>query len=611
MSKVTDSAIPAFLKAQKPLTGGYLRLSVGLGLLSGLLLIAQAWSLASIVNAVIFEQAKLGDVGYYLIALLAIFLVRAGLNQASERAAIEAAMRVKRDLRQRLHQRLFDAGPLYLNNERSGELVNTLVDGVDALENYYARYLPTMSLVALIPLSILVFIFPIDWISGLIMVVTAPLIPFFMILIGKGTERLNKKQWRKLARMSAHFLDMIQGLTTLKLFNASRREAQVIARISDDYRRSTMSVLRVAFLSSLLLEFLSTVSIAMVAVIIGFRLMYGELDFFYGFFALLLAPEFYQPLRNMGTHYHARMEAIGAAEKMLEVLEPGTLTLEDGVEPLVQVPQSASEPASADQPDTHVPTQQDWTALSSESGVTIEFDQVSFDYEPGRPALKNISLRIQPHETIAIVGASGAGKSTLMNMLLGFISPSAGEIRINTMRLTADHIEAWRKQLAWMPQRAHLFHGSVRDNIALGQPEASDQAIQAAAKAAQIADYIDTLPALYETAVGERGAGLSGGQIQRIALARAFLKDAPVMLLDEPTAHLDQESEQGIQKSLAQLAQNRTVISIAHRLQTIKQADRIVLLEAGEILAIGSHDKLLAEQPRYAEMVSRLQQGGL
>lgn len=611
MSKITDSAIPAFLKAQKPLTGGYLRLSVGLGLLSGLLLIAQAWSLASIVNAVIFEQAKLGDVVYYLAALLAIFLVRAGLNQASERAAVEAAMRVKRDLRRRLHQRLFDAGPLYLNNERSGELVNTLVDGVDALENYYARYLPTMSLVALIPLSILVFIFPIDWISGLIMVVTAPLIPFFMILIGKGTERLNKKQWRKLARMSAHFLDMIQGLTTLKLFNASRREAQVIARISDDYRRSTMSVLRVAFLSSLLLEFLSTVSIAMVAVIIGFRLMYGELDFFYGFFALLLAPEFYQPLRNMGTHYHARMEAIGAAEKMLEVLEPGTLTLEDGIEPLVQVPQSASEPAAADQSDTHLATQQDWAALSSESGVTIEFDQVSFDYEPGRPALKNISLRIQPHETIAIVGASGAGKSTLMNMLLGFISPSAGEIRINTMRLTAEHFEAWRKQLAWMPQRAHLFHGSVRDNIALGQPEASDQAIQAAAKAAQIADYIDTLPALYETAVGERGAGLSGGQIQRIALARAFLKDAPVMLLDEPTAHLDQESEQRIQKSLAKLAQNRTVISIAHRLQTIKQADRIVLLEAGEILAIGNHDELLADQPRYAEMVSRLQQGGL
>jgi ATP-binding cassette subfamily C protein CydD len=630
MSKVTDSAIPAFLKAQKPLTGVYLRLSVGLGLLSGLLLIAQAWSLASIVNAVIFEQAKLGDVVYYLIALLAIFLVRAGLNQASERAAIEAAMRVKRDLRQRLHQRLFDAGPLYLNNERSGELVNTLVDGVDALENYYARYLPTMSLVALIPLSILVFIFPIDWISGLIMVVTAPLIPFFMILIGKGTERLNKKQWRKLARMSAHFLDMIQGLTTLKLFNASRREAQVIARISDDYRRSTMSVLRVAFLSSLLLEFLSTVSIAMVAVIIGFRLMYGELDFFYGFFALLLAPEFYQPLRNMGTHYHARMEAIGAAEKMLEVLEPGTLELEDGVEPLVQVPKSVVEQASAESADTTLPqtnatktatspdktdkrlsVEQDWATFNAESGITIEFDQVSFDYEPGRPALKNISLRIQAHETIAIVGASGAGKSTLMNMLLGFISPQSGEIRINDMPLTPSHFEAWRKQLAWMPQRAHLFHGNVRDNIALGQPEASDQAIKAAAEAAQIADYIDTLPALYETAVGERGAGLSGGQIQRIALARAFLKDAPVMLLDEPTAHLDQESEQRIQKSLEQLARNRTVISIAHRLQTIEQADRIVLLEAGEILAIGNHDSLLAEQPRYAEMVSRLKQGGL
>ena len=212
-------------------------------------------------------------------------------------------------------------GPAYLKGERSGEMVNTLVDGVEALENYYAKYLPAMSLVVFIPLSILVFVFPIDWISGLVMLGTAPLIPFFMILIGKGTESLNKKQWRELARMSAHFLDMIQGLTTLKIFNASRHEADLISRVSDEYRRSTMSVLRVAFLSSLVLEFLATVSIAIVAVLIGFRLFYAEMDFLYGFFVLLLAPEFYLPLRNMGTHYHARLEAIGAAEKMLEILE--------------------------------------------------------------------------------------------------------------------------------------------------------------------------------------------------------------------------------------------------------------------------------------------------
>ncbi|PWQ96545.1 thiol reductant ABC exporter subunit CydD [Leucothrix pacifica] len=611
MSKMTDSAIPAFLKAQKPLAGNYLRLSVGLGLLSGLLLIAQAWSFASIINAVIFDDAKLGDVTLYLAALLAIFLLRAALNWASEQAAVTAAMRVKRDLRQRLHQRLFDAGPLLLNNERSGELVNTLVDGVDALENYYARYLPVMSLVALVPLSILVFIFPIDWISGLILLVTAPLIPFFMIMIGKGTERLNKKQWRKLARMSAHFLDMIQGLTTLKLFNASRREADVIARISDDYRRSTMSVLRVAFLSSLLLEFLSTVSIAMVAVLVGFRLMYGELDFFYGFFALLLAPEFYLPLRNMGTHYHARLEAIGAAEKMVEILEPGTLQLEDGVDPLVKVQASVSDGGQSELSAAQSPTRYTPEAIVTARSIGIAFDQVSFDYEPGRTALKNISLDIKPNEQIAIVGSSGAGKSTLMNLLLGFITPQTGEIQINQTPLETQQLDFWRKQIAWMPQKAHLFHGSIRDNICLGQDDASQHAMEAAAEAAQIADYIESLPDAYDTHVGERGAGLSGGQIQRIALARAFLKDAPVMLLDEPTAHLDDESERMIRQSLKRLVENRTVISIAHRLNTVEQADRIVLLDAGEIVAIGKHDELLATQPLYKEMVSRFREGAI
>ena len=627
MSKVTDAAIPAFLKAQKPLAGSYLKLSVGLGLLSGLLLIAQAWSLASIINAVIFEKAALADVVIYLAALLAIFLLRAVLNWASEQTAVIAAMRVKRDVRKRLHQRLFDGGPLLLNDERSGELVNTLVDGVDALENYYARYLPVMSLVALIPLSILVFIFPIDWISGLILLCTAPLIPFFMIMIGKGTERLNKKQWRKLARMSAHFLDMIQGLTTLKLFNASRREAQVISRISDDYRRSTMSVLRIAFLSSLLLEFLSTVSIAMVAVIIGFRLMYGEMDFFFGFFALLLAPEFYLPLRNMGTHYHARMEAIGAAEKMVEVL--GGEDLVSGDLASADVKSSSATELSATENSTDnlkAPTlvkssEQTGVAssklakqselFSTSDSVGIDFKDVSFDYEAGRPALKNINLSIKPNEQIAIVGASGAGKSTLMNLLLGFITPQAGEIQINNMPLQAEHLEAWRKQVAWMPQKAHLFHGSVRDNICLGQDGASQESMVAAANAAQISEYIEPLTDRYDTHVGERGAGLSGGQIQRIALARAFLKDAPVMLLDEPTAHLDEESEQKIRQSLKLLAKNRTVISIAHRLNTVEQADRIVLLNAGEILAIGKHETLLAEQPLYKEMVSRFQQGAI
>lgn len=288
--------IPNFLKSQKSLTGIYLYLSIGLGLCSGFLIILQAWLLAKVINAAMFENAGLSDVKLWLIYLLVLFFIRAALIWASEISAFKAAAQVKQSLRAQLQEKLFAIGPIAVADQHSGEVANTLVEGIEALENYYARYLPTMSLVALIPLSILIFIFPIDWISGVVLVITAPLIPFFMILIGKGTEKLNHKQWRKLARMSAHFLDMIQGISTLKLFNASKREAKTIAMISDEYRKTTMSVLRVAFLSSLALEFLATVSIAIVAVLIGFRLFYGEMDFFYGFFALLLAPEFYLPL---------------------------------------------------------------------------------------------------------------------------------------------------------------------------------------------------------------------------------------------------------------------------------------------------------------------------
>ncbi|MET0052748.1 MAG: ABC transporter transmembrane domain-containing protein [Candidatus Thiodiazotropha sp.] len=272
-----------WLKAQKPLAGNKLRQAVAFGLLSGWLLILQAGCLAQAVSGVIFQQRSLGDVMPWLWALLVIFIIRAGLAWASEWAAHAAAQRVKLSLRKTLYDRLRHLGPAWLSEQRTGDMVNTLSDGIEALEAYYARFIPAIALTALIPLSILVFVFPIDWISGLVMLGTAPLIPLFMILIGKGAERRNQKQWQQLAHMSAHFLDVIQGLTSLKLFNASRREAVMIARISDDYRRATMSVLRLAFLSSFALEFFSTVSIAIVAVLIGFRLFWGELDFLYGF----------------------------------------------------------------------------------------------------------------------------------------------------------------------------------------------------------------------------------------------------------------------------------------------------------------------------------------
>ncbi|MEJ2061053.1 MAG: ABC transporter transmembrane domain-containing protein, partial [Gammaproteobacteria bacterium] len=301
-----------WLKTRQASVRRELMLAVGVGLFGGLLLIVQAHYLGRIVNAVVIERHALHSVLPWLGMLLVVFAARFVVAWAVEEIAARAAVKIKVGLRDELYGRVTALGPTRLAAERSGELANTLVDGVEAMDAYFARYLPQMSLAALIPLAILAFVFPEDWVSGLILIITAPLIPFAMFLIGKGTEALNQKQWRKLARMSAHFLDMLQGITTLKLFNASRHEAEVIARISDDYRKATMSVLRVAFLSSLALEFFATVSIALVAVLIGFRLMWGDMDFQNGFFVLLLAPEFYLPLRNMGTYYHSRMEAIGA-----------------------------------------------------------------------------------------------------------------------------------------------------------------------------------------------------------------------------------------------------------------------------------------------------------
>ncbi|OQX06249.1 MAG: thiol reductant ABC exporter subunit CydD, partial [Thiothrix lacustris] len=520
--------ILAALKGWKTHSGFWLKAAVAIGLTSGLLLIAQAWLLANVVNAVVFAQAALADVMPSLWGLLALFLLRSGLAWASEQAAFHAAVQVKLAIRTQLYQKVQQLGPAWLTGERSGDLLNTLSDGVEALEAYYARYIPAMSLMALVPLAIVVFVCANDWLSAVVMLVTAPLIPLFMILIGKGTEKRNQQQWQQLARMSAHFLDVIQGLTTLKLFNASRREAQVVAQISDQYRQSTMSVLRVAFLSSFALEFFATVSIAIVAVLIGFRLFWGEMDFLYGFFVLLLAPEFYLPLRNMGTQYHARMAAIGAAEKMV-----GMLNAPNSPHPNLP-PQGGKEqdarPSSVLLPS---PLAGEGLGMGGVFGVTIS--NISFTYPDARTALSNLSLDIHPNETLAIVGASGAGKTTLINLLMGFLQPQSGQILIGTTPLTNISPDVWRKQLAWLPQKPQLFPGTVADNIRLGNPSATLAQVQAAAEQAYAAEFIVKLPHGYDTLIGEAGQGLSGGQVQRIALARAFLKDAPLVILDEAT----------------------------------------------------------------------------
>lgn len=389
--------------------------------------------------------------------------------------------------------------------------------------------------------------------------------------------------------MGAHFLDVIQGMTTLKLFNASRREAEVIARISDDYRASTMRVLRVAFLTSAVLELFSTLGIAIIAVFIGFRLYQldlpipdliapPEISFVTGFFILLLAPEFYAPLRNLGTHYHGRMEAIAAAERLVAVM------------------------------DTDLPSRPaQFSRLSPESPLHVRFEWVSFSYEPGRAALAGTNFEIAPGERIALVGPSGAGKTTVASLLLGFIRPDSGRILIDEHDLQSLDIDDWRRRLAWLPQQPRLFQGTIADNIRLGLPDAPEDAVRRAAKRAHAAEFIERLPRGYETPVGERGAGLSGGQIQRVALARAFLRDARLVILDEATASLDPASEALVQRAVDELAEDRSLLVIAHRLSTVRSADRILVIDGGRIIESGSHTELIGRDGHYRRMVRLLE----
>ncbi|OMH38867.1 thiol reductant ABC exporter subunit CydD [Motiliproteus sp. MSK22-1] len=570
-----------WLKAQKSLAGSTLSQSVAMGAIAGILLIGQAALMAWIVDKVMFSDWSLKQCQPYLLTMLALILSRSLFSRFSERLAFEGAARIKISLRDQLLRRLYQLGPCYINNERSAEISNCLHNGIDALEAYYARYLPAVAFSSLIPLAILVVVFPLDWKSGLIFLVTAPLIPFFMILIGSQAEQLNQQRWRALARMGNHFLDLIQGLTQLKLYNASRREIDTVAQVADQYRHSTLSVLKVAFLSSLALEFLATISIALIAVIIGFRLYWGEMNFGMGLMVLLLAPEFYQPFRNLGTQYHARMEGISAAEKMLEILN-------------ANVP---DQPSASD------------TDKASNSNIlhqvqSISLENVHYSYSPDRPAIQGININITSPGLYALVGESGAGKTTLVEMLLGFISPQKGHIKINQQPLQQLGVHLWRQQLAWIPQSPQLFSGSIIDNIRLGNTAADLDSVKRAAEKAGASTFIDAFPDGYNTQIGEQGTGLSGGQRQRIALARAFLRKSTVLILDEPTSHLDPESEHLIQQSLKLYAQEHIVIVVAQRLHTVRMAERIFMMSSGLLLESGNHQQLLAKNGHYARLIA-------
>jgi ATP-binding cassette, subfamily C, bacterial CydD len=547
----------AWLRLQGAHARRPLALSVALGELSGILLVLQTALLAEVGDRLIFRHSPLFSLVPVFFAALAVIALRAAAAWGTRRAAFTCASSAKQTLRKACVTHLQRLGPVALAGMHAGRIAHTAVDAVESLDAYYARYLPQRAIASLLPFTILAVVFPLDWISGLVLLLTAVFLPVSMFMIGQESLERNRRLWGRLALMSGRFLDVIQGLSTVRMFGAARREAREIERASDEYRILTMSVLRVAFLSSFMLELISAVSIAIVAVLSGLRLLAGTMSFRPGYFILLIAPEYFLILRMLGTFSHARMEAVSGAEQIRDLL----------VTP-------AEEKARAAGHDTH--------EREIRGAPSVEFREVCFSYA-GKLVLDRATFRIGAGERVVLMGASGAGKSTVLGLLMGFITAEKGAVEIDALPLLLRDPREWRRRVAWLPQRPTIFHGSLRDNIRLGRRAAGEDEIRDAARRARVDEFLPRLSAGLDTLVGEGGQGLSVGQAQRVALARLFLQEPFVVLLDEPTAHLDAESARLVAEGIDVLVRGRTTILVTHKPQAAASMDRVLLLQNGSV----------------------------
>jgi ATP-binding cassette subfamily C protein CydCD len=533
----------------------HIALTVGLGFAATALIIAQATLLAIVIAGVFMDGKSPGEVWGLLVWLAVVALLRGVVSVGFESSGRFGAARVMSELRGRLAERVLLVNPGTTRDDHSGELVASAVDGVEALEAYFARYLPQVVLAATVPIAILIWVFPYDWKAALILAITAPLIPIFMVLIGLLTEGRTRARWAMLSRLSSHFLDLVGGLQTLRAFGRADSQAESIAVVGERYRKETMGALRIGFLSALVLELLAMIGVAMVATAVGIQLASGNLELEAGLVILLLAPELYMPLRQLGNQFHASADGMVAAETIFEVLDRPA-----AVEPPLD-PLPAPSPGAA--------------------GLVIE--GLSLGFAGRGEVLDGLDLTIEPGETVGLVGPSGGGKTTLISVILKLARPGAGRISCDGVDLERIDPREWRRQIVWVPQRPTLFAGSLDFNLRLFEPGADDHEVRAAVSAAGLEEVVAGLPEGLETRVGDGGRRLSVGQAQRVAVARALLSRAPMVVLDEPTAHLDGVSEAVIGSAIETLAADRTALLVSHRMRAIAGADRVLELRGGRL----------------------------
>ena len=582
MEKSRQKYLFKWLRTQQTPIKKQLHLNILLAGISSVILVAQTWLLAILLHNLIMLHKDRHELIPHFIGLMIAFALRALILWLREKIGFTCGRQLRNHIRRQILEKIHRVGPAVINNKPAGSWATLMLEQVENLHNFYARYLPQQMLSVIVPVVILIAVFPLNWVAGLILLITAPLIPIFMILVGLAAADSSQRNMATLARLSGQFLDRLRGLETLRLFDRTFEQTEQIERRTEDFRKTTMDVLKMAFLSSAVLEFFTSVSIAIMAVYFGFSFL-GQIEFgaygstsitlFVGFFCLILAPEFYQPLRDLGTYYHDRSAAIGAADAIVEFLEQEEIT----------------------------PHSEQQIVPNIQSAVEIRAENLIVLSPQGNPLTQALNFTLAAQSHSALVGQSGAGKTSLMNVLLGFL-PYQGSLTINGTELNRLNPSQWRRHIAWVGQNPLLLQGTIKENLLLGEIQASDEEIDQALIQAHAKEFTDKLG--LDCEIKDGGVGVSVGQAQRLAIARALLRKGQILLLDEPTASLDAQSENQVLQALNQISRTQTTLMITHRIEDLKQCDQILVMQQGQIIQQGTFDQL-KEQGFFAELLAQ------